>query len=156
MLTINCKGSVSSKDRVDTIKVYSFMDDNIAGTFSNSLYGKDIAFENIMSLILLIEDCMNSMSFPRPMASMRKLDGMGGFRSDSSMREDAEPAGAFKERIASVPLGEPIAVFSLKVIFRTLSGWQGEIEDLGTGEKLTFKSDLELIMFMVREIRKKQ
>ncbi len=155
MLTAGEKKRVSSTDQVDTIKVYSFKDENIAGTFSNSLYGEDIAFENIMSLILLIEDCMNAISFPRPMASLRKLGGMSGQLSSRAAftgTDAGEPPGygAFPDDTA-----EPVAVFRLRIIFRTLSGWQGEIKDMGTGRKLTFKSDLELISFMVEEIRKK-
>ena len=154
MLTYGVRKSVSNPDQVDTIRVYSFKDENIAGTFSNNLYGENIVFENMMSLILLIEDCMNSISFPRPMASLRKLDTTSEFSLRSNVYRNTADILIPDIRRPSDWSDEPVVVFRLRIIFRTLSGWQGEAVNVKTDERFLFRSDLELIAFIVDEIKK--
>ena len=54
------KGSVVSRnDRFCDLRIFSFEDFNIQGIFFNGIYGEKV-FLNLTSLILMVEDCMNS------------------------------------------------------------------------------------------------
>ena len=122
------------------------------GMFSNGIYGQDKVFKSLIELILMIEDCMNSISFPKPMSRYRKIDNVTELNlQKTSYRDKAEfhipeedAPGAWNEM-------QPIATFRVRIAFRTISGWQGDAECLESGNRIQFKSDLEFITFMVRE-----
>lgn len=145
---------VSRNDQLSIISVHSFDNENIAGLFSNNLYGKELPFGNLMTMLLMLEDCMNTISWPRPMADYRKLDNISDAKRKSRSFRDKSDI-----RIPSIntppqwKAETPLATFGIRILFRTVSGWQGIVTCRETGESKKFISDLELIMFMIDTLK---
>ena len=90
-MSLNKVAAISRDDQFSTIEIYSFEDSNMQGLFSNGLYGKDKVFKNLIELILMIEDGMNSISFPQPMSRYRKMDNVTELNlQKTSYRDKAE------------------------------------------------------------------
>lgn len=144
---------ISRDDQFGTIEVYDFSDSNIAGVFSNNIYGSGIVFMNLTSLILIIEDCMNKNAFPQPMSKFRKLNAESEQHRERPFIEPADidiPQLQMPRKWLAV---SPLRTFRERIIFRTMSGWQGEVKCTNTGRTLQFKSDMEFIMFMIDELQ---
>lgn len=151
---INRAAQVSRNDQLSVISVHSFDQENIAGLFSNNLYGKELPFGNLMSMLLIIEDCMNSISWPQQMVRYRKLDNISDLNYKKKAFRGKEEftipeMNVPKEWLETTPL----ATFEIRILFRTVSGWQGMVKCRETGKTKTFISDLELIMFMIDVLR---
>lgn len=146
---------ISRNDQMNRIAVYSFDDENIAGLFSNNLYGKELPFGNLMTMLLMIENCMNSISWPQQMSDHRKLLNLSQIKS----RKKSSRGNIIRlPEMTSPPDWEtekPLATFGLQILFRTVSGWQGVVHCYETGHSKKFISDLELITFMISELRRK-
>lgn len=156
MTEINEMVGIKRENQFDTIEVYDFTDMNPAGLFSNNMYGQDLVFNNLMSLVMLIEDCMNHNAYPQPMTRHRKLDIGGENPGESDSFLDT---GDITPPVLEMPSewkgAEPLGTFKVRIVFRTMSGWQGEVESLGSGKKFKFRSDMELLMFMTEELKAK-
>lgn len=151
-MSLNKVAAISRDDQFSTIEIYSFEDSNMQGLFSNGLYGNDKVFKNLIELILMIEDCMNSISFPQPMSRYRKMDNVTELNlQKTSYRDKAEFHIPEEEAPAEWSDMQPVATFRVRIAFRTISGWQGDAECLESGNIVQFKSDLEFITFMVYE-----
>lgn len=150
------KGSVVSRnDQCSEIKIFSFKDSNIQGVFSNGIYGEKV-FLNLTSMILMVEDCMNSISFPHPMFQYRTMDIQPDMELSSkkfAYRDAAEFTIPQEEQPAEWEGRKPLATVRFRIMFRTISGWQGEAELLENGKKKKFRSDLEFIMFIVDALK---
>lgn len=143
---------VSRDDQFSTIEIYRFEDSNMQGLFSNRIYGQQKVFKNLIVLIMMIEDCMNSISFPQPMARYRNMNNDANAElQKAGLRDRTEFAIPREELPAEWEDAQPVATFRTRIVFRTISGWQGDAECLESGDMIQFKSDLELITFMVRE-----
>lgn len=156
MAEIKEKIGVKQENQFDTIEIYDFTEMNPAGLFSNNVYGKGLVFNNLMTLVMLIEDCMNHNAYPQPMTRHRKLD-IGG--EEAGMANSFLETADIKPPVLEMPSEwkdkKPLGTFRVRIVFRTMSGWQGEVESLESGKKLTFRSDMELIMFMTEELKVK-
>lgn len=151
-MSLNKVAAISRDDQFSTIEIYSFEDSNMQGLFSNGIYGQNKVFKNLIELILMIEDCMNSISFPQPMSFYRKMDNVTDLNLKKiSYRDKAEFYIPHEEQPVEWADIQPVATFRVRVAFRTISGWQGDAECLESGNSVQFKSDLEFITFMVRE-----
>lgn len=155
-MPVNSISKISRDDQFSTIKIYSFEDENFQGTFSNGVYGENKVFLNLISLIMMIEDCMNSISFPQPMALYRKMNTASELESRRLSYRDKAEIDIPEAEVQSEWPQDHIVSFRFRVAFRTISGWQGEAECLESGSSIRFRSDLEFIRFMVKEIEKVQ
>ena len=145
---------VSELDKLCTISIYSFTDMNVEGTFSNGVYGDDHVFRNLMSLLLLIEDCMNVVSYPKPMIKLRKMDSEDKAEFKSKSYLDGSGVDVPDDQIPQAwQETSPLATIKLKVVSRAMSGWQGEAQCVETGKNIKFKSDIEFIMYMVEQAK---
>ena len=152
-MQINRVSHVSRDDQLSIISVHSFDADNIAGLFSNNLYGKELPFGNLMTMLLMIEDCMNTISWPQQMADYRKMNKT----YDIMNRKKSLRGRQFQLPAMNTPPEWkdklPLATFGVRILFRTISGWQGVVQCLETGHRKKFISDLELIMFIIDELK---
>lgn len=148
---------VSRDDQFSSIEVYSFDDLNIQGLFSNGMYGKNKVFLNLTELILMVEDCMNNISFPQPMSRYRK---MGNVSDMSVRRESYRDRAEFEIPEETAPESwkdaQALCTFKVRIAFRTISGWQGEAECIESERRIKFKSDMEFINFLIDETTKKK
>ena len=93
-----------------------------------------IPFHGIIPFLTQMEGILNRMNFPQSLTAER------AFRK-------REPEQAMPQQEDREPWGE-IATFSLKVIFRQNSSWQGTLTWLEQGREESFRSVLELCMLL--------
>lgn len=90
-------------------------------------------FESLVEFLLAMEELLNEMNFPQSFTAVR------------SFRESPERA--------SVPAGDRtktgrLATFTVSVLFRQNTSWQGSVSWLENGREESFRSVLELILLM--------
>ena len=137
-MPITSRGMIPEEMRTSIVRVYSYQDKNLQGTFYNPYYGEEIVFENITQLLLLMEDMMDEMGSPQASIQARSFEQMPK-RLDKTK---------IAKRLLLHPHQESIATFSVKVLFRQGASWQGKVRWLDEGKETSFRSVLELIKLM--------
>ena len=124
--------------RTSIIRIHSYEDKNLQGTFFNLFYGEEIAFGNLTRLLLLMEDMMDEMDSPQASVRSRRFE---------KGRKTAERASIAQERLPR-PDQEAIATFKVKVLFRQGASWQGKLSWTEGKKEEPFRSALELVKLM--------
>ncbi len=124
--------------KTSIIRIQSYQDKNLVGTFYNSYYGEEIAFGNLTRLLLLMEDMMNQMDSPQASIQSRR------FGKEPKQQERL----SMVEQLHSMPQSEVLATFKVKVIFRQGASWQGKISWNDAREEVSFRSALEFVKLM--------
>lgn len=124
--------------KTSIIKVSDYRDRNLRGSFYSAYYGKEIAFDNLTSLLLLMEGMMDEMNCPQATTRTRLFRKTPGY---------AERASLQKEWVRR-PDCEAIATFKVKVLFRQGSSWQGKLYWKEEDKEVSFRSALEMIKLM--------
>ena len=117
------------------IKVYSYHNKNIQGVISNPFYDKEIVFENMMQLIILLERISDSLFYPQKTMELRQF-------SDTSAITD--PMDFPFETTTDFSNQKVLATFELEVIFRQNASWQGNLVYVDQNLSSSFRSVLEL------------
>ena len=120
--------------RTTTVCVDSYENNVLAGRFY-SLYRKEgESFQSLVQFLLKMEQTLDSMNFPQAFTSVR------AFAPPPSQKSDASP-------IPELMKGA-LATFSVRVIFRQNTSWQGSVTWLESGTEQSFRSTLELILLI--------
>jgi hypothetical protein len=106
---------------------------------TNPYFKEPVAFENVISLVFIIDELQGALNFPQE--SMRT-------RSFTESSEAAAAPVARKTASEAGMTGKPIASFKLNVMFRQNASWQGGIVWIDTQTESQFRSLLELIMLL--------
>ncbi len=106
------------------------------GRFYNPYYHDGIFFNGVIDLIKKIEAMFDEMNFPQSFTSTRSF-------SEKSMDKLNRPSAELKQ-------AGNLATFSLQVIYRRNTTWQGTVSCMGTKEKREkpFRSILELLFLI--------
>ena len=106
-----------------------------AGRFYSFGQNEDgTAFYGLTQLLTEMESILDSANVPQSFTAKRSFANMPEPREDSSMEEKFRKGA--------------LANFSVKVLFRQHSSWQGTITWLDKQYELPFRSVLELILLM--------
>ena len=124
--------------RTSVIRIYSYRDKNPQGTFYNLYYGKEIAFENLTRLLLLMEDMMDQMDCPQASVRSRRF----------GQTAKAPERASIAEQLLPRPDQEAIATFKVKVLFRQGASWQGRLSWTDAKTEVSFRSALEFVKLM--------
>ncbi len=117
------------------IKVYSYHNKNIQGLISNPFFDKEMVFENMMQLIIMLERISNSLLYPQKAMELRQF-------SESSLSN--EPMAFPFETTADFSNNKAFATFELEIIFRQNASWQGNLVYVDQNLSSSFRSVLEL------------
>jgi hypothetical protein len=114
------------------IEIESYEFSNPVGLIKNPTFGRKIPFRSATELLMIVDELMNSLSFPQ--ATMHA-------RSFAVPPRNIETS----ERVWGT---EPIAVFKLNVVFRHNASWQGTLTWLENEEQMPFRSAFEMLMLV--------
>ncbi len=120
--------------KTSMIRIYSYQDKNLQGTFYNPFYGEEVPFYNLTQLLLMMEEMMDDMKFPQEAVQSRRF---------KCCTKYLEPV-----RILPKPVQEAIATFKVRVLFRQGASWQGKLSWAEGKQELAFRSALELVKLM--------
>ena len=116
-----------------TVCVDSYRNGVLSGRFYNPYLNSGRRFNSLTQFLLEVEQALDAMDFPRSFNEMRT------FSDKSDIKESLiEP---------EYSMGE-LATFSVKVIFRQNSSWQGSVSWQEREQEQSFRSVLELILLM--------
>lgn len=124
--------------RTSIIRIHSYQDKNLQGTFYNRYYGYEIKFDNLTRLLLLIEDMLDEMNCPQASFQSRRF---------TEAPKDLERL-SIAQRLNTNTEEKIIATFTVKVLFRQGASWQGKIAWKEGKKEETFRSALELVKLM--------
>ena len=124
--------------RTSIIRVYHYEDKNLEGFFYSRYYGREIAFNNLTRLLLLIEDMLDKMECPQASVQSRR------FRKEP---KELEPVSMAQQQLPQ-PEENVIATFTVKVLFRQGASWQGKLGWKEGKQEASFRSVLELVKLM--------
>ena len=120
--------------RATTVCVDTYHHRVLSGRLYNpALPAEGLRFESLVEFLLAMEDLLNETHFPQSFTAVRS------FRTSS--QRAAVPAG---EQTATGRL----ATFTVSVLFRQNTSWQGSVSWLETGREESFRSVLELVLLM--------
>lgn len=120
--------------RATTVCVDDYRHRVLTGRLYNpALPPEGLRFESLVEFLLVMEELLNEMHFPQSFTAMRSFRG--------------------PQVRASVPAGERtetgrLATFTVSVLFRQNTSWQGCVSWLETGREESFRSVLELVLLM--------
>ena len=122
--------------KTSVICVDGYENSILTGRIVNLYLGMDIPFRSTMEFIKGTEALMQELKYPQPFSEKR------AFNPDT----DQKPLPTAK--VAGAPKRGLLATFTLKIMFRQNSSWQGSLfwEEKKQGQH--FRSVLELLMMI--------
>lgn len=120
--------------RTTIVCVDSYDQGVLAGRFYNPYLSHGVAFQSLTQFLLKMEHTLDAMNLPQSFTAVRSFAPPPPVNAADS--PDFHPREG------------TIATFSIRVIFRQNSSWQGSISWLDTGQEQSFRSVLELIFLM--------
>ena len=124
--------------RTTIVCVDSYEDGVPMGRFYNPYDPQGETFYGMTRFLSRMSDLLDNMDFPRSFTGAR-----------SFMAAPMEPG---KQPEESIQEGK-VATFSLKILFRQNSSWQGAVSWMEGGRSQNFRSVLELIFLMDSALR---
>jgi hypothetical protein len=120
--------------RTTTVCVDSYEKNVPVGRFYNQHYPEGIGFYGAIDLVKKIEAMLDEMSFPQSFSAIRSFAGKPLV---DLIRQTDE--SSYKGKVAT---------FSVKVLFRQNTSWQGSVSWFEGKREETFRSVLELLLLM--------
>lgn len=127
--------------RTTVVCVDSYDQSVMTGRLYNPYLSEGKSFESVMEFLRMMEELLNGMNFPQPFTAIRSFQ---------KPREQEHQTSLPEER----PREGKLATFSVRVIFRQNSSWQGSVCWLEKGAEESFRSALELLLMMDSALRK--
>lgn len=111
----------------------------LAGRLYNPYLSEGKSFGSVMEFLRVMEELLNGMNFPQPFTTVRS------FQKPQERGQAGPPADR--------PQEGKLGTFSVRVIFRQNSSWQGSVCWLERGSEESFRSALELLLLMDSALR---
>lgn len=120
--------------RTTLLCIDSYDDRILKGHFSNSYYSDGVPFESTIDFLIKMESMLEEMNWPQAFSIRRSFQ--------NSEEKCATPIskGTVKEG--------NVATFSLRILFRQNSSWQGALYWHNAKMEESFRSVLELLMLI--------
>ena len=122
--------------KTSMISVDSYDNRILTGRIFNPFLDADVPFHSTMELIKEMNALLQELQFPQSFFESREF------------RPAAEPSS--KTSASSVPVAQKgrLATFSLRVMFRQNSSWQGSLAWMEGKREESFRSVLELLLLI--------
>jgi len=114
--------------------VDSYQDGVPKGSFSNAYLDETVSFESLTRLLTGIENRLEEMNFPQAFESIRRFETFA----------KSEPTEVKENMLKRGKL----ATFTVRILFRQNTSWQGYLMWMEKGREESFRSVLELIFLM--------
>ena len=122
--------------RVTRVCVDSYQDGVLKGRFYNPAAPKGRSFESLSQFLLGLDGLYNDIKLPQSFNDMRGFSGHCAKLTDMTGKDNEESVA---ERTGA------LATFSIKLLYRQHSSWQGTLLWCDGRENRPFRSVLELV-----------
>lgn len=120
--------------RTTVLCVDSYQNGEIAGRLYHPGLPEGKQFLSLMQLLVEMEELLDELQFPQSFTARRSF-APAPFQLGAAIPEDLEERGQ-------------TATFSVRVLFRQNTSWQGAVTWRDTGQEESFRSVLELVLLM--------
>ena len=120
--------------RTTKVCIDSYENQILVGRFYNPCYQEGVSFCSVMDFLKKMENMLDQMNFPQSFSEMKTFS-----KTPTTMM--SKP---YEEKIQQ----GKVATFSLRVLFRQDTSWQGSVAWLEGEREETFRSVLELLLLM--------
>lgn len=134
-MTSPVSGFVPYEMKTSILRITGYDSHELSGTLKNPYFPKEMFFSNVVQLLMLMDEMLDSLNYPQRANEVRS------FKSSPSA---SRALPATEEQLALPAL----ASFNLNVLFRQNSSWQGRLVWIEEKSEAQFRSVLELIMLM--------
>lgn len=121
--------------RATQVCIDSYRDGVLAGRLYNPGMTEEFSFGSMSRFLVRMEELLDQMNFPQPFAASRSFTSAPVEKPKGAGSEADGPAGA-------------LATFTVRVLFRQNTSWQGSVVWEETGREENFRSALELLLMM--------
>ena len=128
----------SNEFRLTQLCVDSYDDGVLCGRLYNPYKAGGVEFKSLSQFLLLMEDILDEMDFPQPFTETRSF---------------APPMENFRQTVSSDLQYGKLATFSIRIIYRQHTSWQGHVVWNGKNKEDWFRSALELILLIDSALR---
>lgn len=129
VLSVVSLHKVPARRETSVIRIYSYQDKNLQGTFYHPYYDREMAFSNLTRLLFLMDEAVEKAK-PTP-----------GVIPSLRFGDKPEAAEAGKRR-------KTIATFYVTVFYVDNATWQGKVVWAERKREIAFRSALELILLL--------
>ena len=126
--------------KTSLVKIFSYTNGNMTGALYNPYFERDLYFESIVQLFLLLDELQNSLSYPQESMRSRQFQ----------KKKDAQERCLYNEKI---PQATPIATVKMSILFRQNASWQGTVVWTDRTLEAQFRSVWELIQLLDEVLR---
>jgi hypothetical protein len=127
-------GFIPYEIKTSLLKITSYTDKELRGTLSNPYFEHEMRFENVIQLLMLVEELLDSLGYPQKAMESRSFRPRG--------------ASCLKEPVSGEAPEPVLATLKLNVLFRQNASWQGRLVWLEQKSETQFRSVLELLMLI--------
>lgn len=120
--------------RTTSVCIDSYEDQVMVGRFYNPCYPEEVRFHGVMDFLKKIENMLDQMHFPQAFTSVRTFS--------------KAPMLATEEAAEGKTQTGNLATFSMRVLFRQNTSWQGSLTWLEGKKEESFRSVLELLLLL--------
>lgn len=120
--------------KTSVVSIDSYENSILTGRIFNPYLGTDVPFRSTMEFIKKTENLLQELQFPQPFFESREFHHVQG-------KELSPPS-------ASATRKGRLATFSLRIMFRQNSSWQGALSWVEEKRDQSFRSVLELLMLI--------
>ena len=122
--------------RLTTVCIDSYDDSQMVGRFYNPYLNEGIRFKSLSQFLVQMENLLDEMNLPQSFNAVRSF-------STFPARKQQDVTSANNEILKGM-----LTTFTVRVIFRQHTSWQGSVVWLEEGKEQSFRSVLELILLM--------
>ena len=120
--------------RTTSVCIDSYENQVMVGRFYNPCYPEEVRFHGVMDFLKKIDNMLDQMNFPQAFTSVRTFAKMPMQISKEVPEEKTQKGN--------------IATFSMRVLFRQNTSWQGSLTWLEGEREESFRSVLELLLLL--------
>lgn len=124
------------------IHIDSFEKGILSGQFCRPSQGRVWKFESLLQLLVAMEQCLEESNEPQAFTAMRSF-----WAKEMPQEEENEQVFLGNGKVAS---------FTVQIMFRRNTSWQGTVTWMEEGEKRNFRSVQELIFLLNSALSVKQ
>lgn len=124
--------------RLTQLCVDSYDDGVLCGRVYNPYKEGGVEFKSLSQFLLLMEDILDEMDFPQSFTETRSF---------------VPPRENFRQPVSSELQHGKLATFSIRIIYRQHTSWQGHVVWNGKNKEDWFRSALELILLIDSALR---
>lgn len=131
--------TVTENAKTTCLRITDYGNKVMCGSMKNCMFPEERKFGSLTQMILMLNGMLDEISYPQRSTEIRTFSQRGKEKNCEAEAAEAKTLN---------PFTEVISTFSIKILFRQNSDWQGRISWCEGRTEENFRSVIELITIM--------